>query len=85
MRVVIELRLNSVTRASFPVGRTIRTPRIRVAPLDQEIGNHSVKGRTVIKTFAGQLDKITHVIGGYIREEAEFDIPEPRGNDCPSL
>jgi hypothetical protein len=85
MRPVIELRLNGVTRPSFPVGRTIRTPGIRVAPLDQEIWNHPVKGRTVIKTFAGQLYKITHVIGGYIREEAEFDIPELRGNDCPSL
>ena len=71
MFVGIDLALNRVAWSSSPIP-------IGAACLNDEVGDDTMKGKSIIESWLGEFHKIRHSVGGIFVIEVNGDVP-PRG------
>src|SRR3989475_3122231 len=83
VHVAVRLALDRVAR---PTGAdaALAALGIGVAPLDHEVGDHTVELRAVIKPGIGELLEVGHGGGGFVAEQLQHDRA-PHGLHHPLL
>jgi hypothetical protein len=76
VRFTVELCFDLVSGAAHAMRGAVGILAVRVAPLDHEFWNHSMKGGAVVKAFFGQFDEVFHMAGRDIMKESEHNISD---------
>src|SRR5262249_3837653 len=86
VRTVVEFGFNLIARATCAIsGLVFLVFGVRIAPLNHEVWDDTMKDGLVIKPGLCELDKIFHVLRRFIRKEADLDAAEFRVNNGPGF